>query len=172
MSQYNSNSGGSGPIPPNVVTELDGNTGSAAPAGGIINVVGEGSAGDGISPNGNIYTVASGNTLIVYETQAQYITNYTSSNVDFAHSPYTITATDYFVSVDSSGGSVTIYLPNSPTIYRMFLIKDRTGDAYTNNVVITTPGGTTLIDGFTTYSLDVNYESASFLFNGTSYEVF
>ena len=53
----------------------------------------------------------------------------------------------------------------------MFVVKDRGGNSSVNNITITTVGGSVLIDGATTYLIDLNYESASLVFNGTSYEV-
>jgi len=96
--------------------------------------------------------------------------NYT--NVNFAASPYTVLATDYFLSVDSSGGAITIRLPNAPTQYRRFIIKDRTGNASTNNITYTTVGGAVLIDGATSKTITGNYGAVELLFNGTSYEVY
>lgn len=63
-------------------------------------------------------------------------------------------------------------LPNAPTTLRYFTVKDRTGNAFTNNITVTTPGGVVTIDGSTSYTLNINYEAADFVFNGTSYEVF
>ena len=133
--------------------------------------MGTGVVGSGLSTAGNIFTSGSGSTLTIQETKAQFLTNYTSTNVDFAHTPYVVTATDYYISVNTSGGAVTIQLPNAPTTYRMFIIKDRTGNSGANNVSITTVGGTVLLDGLATYPLDANYEAATLVFNGTSYEV-
>jgi len=169
MSQFYLN-GGSGPTPPGTVTELDGNTGTATPTGGVINVVGVGNLIDGLSANGNILTSGSGDTLTIYETQAQYVTQLVG--ITFADTPYTALATDYYISVDSSGGAVTVLLPNSPGFGRMFLIKDAAGTSFTNNITVTTPGGTTTFDGSTSYTLDTTYEAILFTFNGTSYEGF
>lgn len=156
------------------VTEtLTGNDGVAVPpSGNNINVIGTGAASSGLSSAGNIYITgnAGTSTLTIQETQAQYLTNYTPKN--FAASPYSVTATDYYIAVDSSGGNVTIKLPNAPTTYRMFLIKDKSGNSLANNISITTVGGVVTIDGVTTYILNENYESANLMFNGTSYEVF
>ncbi len=80
--------------------------------------------------------------------------------------------TDYYISIDTSGGAVTIRLPNAPTTGRIFVIKDRTGNALANNVTITTVGGAVTLDGSTTYLLNSNYEAATLIFNGTSYEVY
>ena len=170
MSQFFAGGGG-GPVPPGTVTQLDGNSGVATPAGGIINVVGVGNLSDGFSANGNILTSGSGSTLTIYETQAQYVTNYTL--IATAASPYTALATDYYIAVDSTAGPVTIYLPSALTLQRMFLIKDKFGQAFTNNITITTLGGVTLIDGATTYVLDTEYEAVLLTFDGTSaYEAF
>jgi len=170
MSQFFVNGGG-GPSPPGTVTQLDGNSGSATPTSGVINVVGVGNATDGLSLNGNILTSGSGDTLTIYETQAQYVTNYTQ--ITTADSPYTVLDTDYYIAVDSTGGPVMIYLPSALTSQRMFLIKDRSGLADSNSITITTAGGVTLFDGATTYVLDTEYEAVLLTFDGTSaYEAF
>lgn len=93
-------------------------------------------------------------------------------NVTHAMSPYTVGATDYFISCDPTAGVITILLPNSPGPRREFIVKDRTGQAQTNNVTITTPGGIDTIDGLTSYIFTDNYESLEMLFNGLSYETF
>lgn len=92
--------------------------------------------------------------------------------INHASSPYTVTATDEFISCDASAGVISIRLPNAPTTYRQFVIKDRTGSASTNHISVTTVGGVVTIDGATTYTLAGNYGSIQLLFNGTSYEVF
>lgn len=109
------------------------------------------------------------NAEVVQPTQAVAI-NYT--NVTNAMSPYTVTATDYFISVDATAGPVTIRLPNTTTSYREFVIKDRLGQAAVNNITVTTVGGAVNIDGATTYVFTDNYESLEMLFNATSYETF
>ena len=169
MSQFYVN-GGSGPIPPGTVTEIDGNTGTATPSSGIINVVGLGIVASGYSVSGNVITAAAGNTVTIYETKAQEVTGY--FRITFADSPYTAADDDYYISVDSSGGPVTVLLPNAPASRRMFLVKDALGTAVTNPITITTPGGTTTFDGGTTYLLDTNYEAVLLTFNNVSYEAF
>jgi hypothetical protein len=95
------------------------------------------------------------------------------TNVNHAASPYTILSTDYYISVDCSGGTVTLNFPNSPTAKQTWIIKDRTGSASTNNISITTPGGTVTFDGLTTYKITSNYGSIELLANSTpTYEVF
>lgn len=170
MSQSGSlSSGSSAPQ----VEKLTGNVGGAVgpDAAFNINVVGTGAATSGTSTAGNIYVtgVPGTNTLTITETQAQFLTNYTAKA--FADSPYSASLTDYYISINSSGGVITVKLPNAPTTYRMFIVKDRTGNAGANNVTITTVGGIVLIDGSASYLLNTNYESATLVFNGTSYEV-
>jgi hypothetical protein len=97
-------------------------------------------------------------------------TNYT--NVNFAASPYTVLATDQYISVDTSGGAITLRFPNAPTSNREWVVKDRTGNAGINNITITTVGGAVLFDGSTSYVINANYGSVQLIFNGTSYEVF
>lgn len=160
---------GGGP-PSGAITELDGNVGNAVPSSGIVNVVGDGVISDGISPAPNIITSGSGNTLTISNTQAQFVTNYTQ--ISDADSPYTALSTDYYISVDSTGGPVTIYLPDILTAQRMFLIKDRLGTAFTNNITITTASGLTKIDGATTYVLDTEFEAVLLTYGGTAYEAF
>lgn len=93
-------------------------------------------------------------------------------NVTNAMSPYVVTTTDYYISVDSSAGPVTILLPNTTTFKRQFVIKDRVGQSATNNVTVTTVGGAVNIDGATSYTFTDNFESLEILFNALTYETF
>jgi hypothetical protein len=102
------------------------------------------------------------------------ITNFSPFNytqINHASSPYTVTATDYYISADPTAGVISVLLPNAPTLYRRFVIKDRTGQASVNNISVTTVGGSVTIDGQTTYTIAGNFGSIQLLFNGTSYEV-
>jgi hypothetical protein len=97
-------------------------------------------------------------------------------------SPYTAPNKNMFISCDSSSASnaqIVIVLPASPTQFRQYTIKDRTGvtsqsfvgGSFGGNIVITA-GGTTLIDGLLDYYISGNFGSVTLLFNGTSYEIF
>lgn len=99
---------------------------------------------------------------------APFAFNYTN----VATTPYVVTTTDFYLSVNSSVGPITIELPNAPPTNRLFIIKDRTGNATVNHISITTVGGIVTIDGQTTYTLAGNFGSIQLLFNSTSYEVF
>jgi hypothetical protein len=150
---------------------ITGQTGGAlSPTAGNWNIFGDGVTTSGFSTAGNILTSGTGSTLTISPSQAQFMTNYTS--VAIGASPYSALATDYYISCVSSGGAITIKLPNAPTTNRLFIIKDNAGDASVNNISVTTVGGAVTIDGQTTYTLAGNYGSINLLFNGTSYEVF
>lgn len=94
------------------------------------------------------------------------------TNVTHAMSPYTVLTTDYYLSVDCSAGVVTLNFPNAATAYQEFVVKDRTGNASTNHISVTTVGGAVTIDGQTTYLITSNYGAIQLLGNGTTYEVF
>lgn len=160
MSQIYKTSTGGGPSGP--VETLTGNTGGAVPpTGNNINVLGI----NGVLVAG---TPATSTLDISYNGQAP---NYT--NVTHAMSPYTVLSTDYYISVDVSGGVVQLNFPNAPTFKQIWIVKDRTGGASTNNITLTTPGGTVTFDGLTTYTMDSNYQAIELLANATpTYEVF
>jgi hypothetical protein len=100
-------------------------------------------------------------------------TTLTVTPVNFAASPYTVLGTDEFLAVQSSGGAITIRLPNAPATGRVYTIKDVSGSASTNAISITTVGGAVLIDGVTTTKILGNYGSINVLFNGVSgYSIF
>lgn len=120
-------------------------------------------AGTGISiTNGsNSITVATSGTVTL-----------TVTSVNNAASPYTVLTTDQFLAVNTSGGAVTIRLPNAPSRGRVFYIKDSNGTAATSNITVTTVGGAVNIDGATSYVMATNYQSISVIFDGSAYEVF
>jgi hypothetical protein len=123
-------------------------------------------AGTGISITNGDGTA--GNTTIA----SSGTTTLTVTSVNFAASPYTVLSTDQFIAVQSSGGAITIRLPNAPGTGRTYIIKDANGAAATSNISITTVGGTITIDGQTTYTLVSNYGSISVIYDGANYEVF
>lgn len=96
--------------------------------------------------------------------------NYTG--VTFASSPYTVLSTDTFIGVNSTSGPVTVLLPNAPAVGRVYIVKDISGTAFSNNITVTTAGGTVLIDLTTTLVMNTPLQAAQFLFNGTKYLIF
>jgi len=151
-----------GPVPPAVATQYVCDTGTAIPVANVLNVVTAGAGADGIT------TSAVGNTITFTLTEAAPV--YT--NVTSAMSPYTVNATDYFISVDSSGGAVTINLPDAPSQNRQFVIKDRLGQSAANNITIKSLTGASTIDGQANYKFVDNYESLECLYHSGNYEVF
>lgn len=118
-----------------------------------------------VDSNGYVSTTAMGN----------FAFNYT--NVTHAMSPYTVVTSpansaDFYISVDCSGGAVTLKFPNAPNFKQLWIVKDRTGSASTNNITITTVGGAVTVDGQTSYIITSNYGAVNLLANATpSYEV-
>lgn len=142
-----------------VATTYTANSGTATPSSNNLNILG----------SSGVTTTASGSTITI--TASEFFPSYT--NVTHAMSPYTVLSTDEYLSVDCSGGVVTLDFPNAPTANRTWTVKDRTGNSATNNITITTPGGTVTFDGSTSYVLKINYESVNLLSNSTpTYEVF
>ena len=92
--------------------------------------------------------------------------------MNVASSPYTVLTDDVYLSVDSSGGPITILFPNSALSGEPYIVKDRTGNASVNNITVTTVGGTVTIDGVTSFLMDSAYQSISLVGNGISYEIY
>jgi hypothetical protein len=120
-------------------------------------------AGTGITITngaGSITIAASGSTTLTY------------TNVNHAASPYTVLATDEYISVDCSAGVVSLLFPNAATTGREYIIKDRTGNANINNISVTSVGGAINFDGVTTYTMNTQYSAINIIGNSTSYEIF
>jgi hypothetical protein len=135
----------------NVVTEVSGQLGTA-----VI------TAGTGIT-----ISTATPNEIIISATGTTTLT-YTSVTT----TPYTVLSTDEFLGVTTSALAITIDLPNAPATGRVYTIKDVSGLASTNNITVTTVGGSVNIDGATSFVMNTNYQSINVLFNGTAYLIF
>lgn len=86
---------------------------------------------------------------------------------------YVVLTTDYYISCNTSGGAITLNFPNAPTFKQLWIVKDRTGNASTNNISISTPGGVVTFDGLTAYTMNSNFQAINLLANATpTYEVY
>lgn len=183
---------------PSIPTSFVTNSGTATPAANVLNILGT-TVAAGTTPfqftgSGNTVTgqIQIGQAIASTDATKIGLCSFNSSqftvdangfvsliqggltytNVNFAASPYTVLSTDNYISVDSSGGAVTLRFPNAPTTNKTWIIKDRLGQSSTNKIFVSTVGGSVTLDGQTTYTLDSNYSSIQLLFNGTSYEVY
>lgn len=119
---------------------------------------------------GTNVTITNGAGSITIDANSQdFIVNITA--LDNTDSPYVVLSTDFYMTCNVTSGVLTIQLPNAPTTGRIFVVKDANGNCATNNITVTTVGGVVTIDGSTSFVMNTNYESANFLFNGASYEV-
>ena len=116
-------------------------------------------AGITVTPGANTITIASSGVSP---------TNYTNVNT----SPYVVLITDEYLSVDSSGGPITVQLPNVAALSSVFIIKDRTGSAAINNITVTTVGGLVNIDGATSFVMNTAYQAINVIGNGSTYEIY
>lgn len=158
MSQAGS-SGSSGP-PPGENYTITGNSGGAvSPLDFNWNIVGSGT----ISVTGNNSDATL--TIAGSGSEIHTITTVTTS-------PYTVLSTDEFLAVNTTGGAITILLPNTPATGLVYYIKDSKGNSAVNAITVTTVGGTKDIDGATSYVISTNYQSISVIYDGAAYEVF
>jgi HSP20 family molecular chaperone IbpA len=95
-----------------------------------------------------------------------------STTVNNAASPYTVLGTDYFISVDTSGGAVTVTLPAATAVTgRTYVIRDTGGAAGANNITIG-GGGTNLVGGgaaAASKTISAAYAGATVYSNGATW---
>lgn len=123
----------------------------------------------GLGTAGQVLTSAGASALPVWQ-DSSVVFAYTA--VSHAGTPYTVLSTDYYLAVDVTAGVVTVKLPNAPTNYTTYIIKDKVGLAATSNITITTVGGTVTIDGVTSFAMNTAYQSVNVLFDGSNFQVF
>ena len=82
----------------------------------------------------------------------------------------TVATTDDIIVVNKTvGAATTVNLVSSPATGAMVTVKDGKGDAGTNNITITPASGN--IDGAGTFVMATNYESLTFVYNGTQWNI-
>lgn len=116
----------------------------------------------------NIDTSGATSIVTVSASPDQYLTSYRVANA----SPFVVNATDFYITVDTSTVPITIQLPDAPTIYRRFVVKDSAGNAVIQNITVTTVSGVKLIDGATTFVMNTNYQAAEFVYDNFGYQIF
>jgi hypothetical protein len=131
-------------------------SGTATPIAGVLNIHG----GMGIEVTGTSNTVTIQSTGIFY------------TYINVTTSPYFVLDTDVYLSVDTSTIPITILLPDDALLGEPYIIKDRTGNAATHNISVTTVSDITTIDGVTSFIIDTAFQSVSIVGNGTTYEIY
>lgn len=82
--------------------------------------------------------------------------------------PYTATPQDGVILVDTSAAR-TINLPASPATGLQLTIKDNAGSAAANNITVSPAAGN--IDGSASLTMNVNFGSATLVYNGTQWNI-
>jgi hypothetical protein len=119
----------------------------------IINIGGVGSPGVQ-GPVGPTGPIGLGGSVSVVP-----VTNITTTQ-------YTALPTDYIILVSVNEES-TVTLPSSP-IGTVYIVKDSSGNATINPISVTT---TALIDGAISAVINSNYDSLTFVYNGTDWNI-
>jgi len=146
------------------VITLSGDGGTAVSPDGAGNVNLQSAVGSGLT----LTSDAENNEVILDTTGAR---RFLVTSVDDSQSPYTALPNDVYLTCDTLSGTLTIALPNTTDTGRFYIIKDGVGFAGTNNITVTTVGGTVLIDSATSFTINSNYEVLRVIFNGVSYEI-
>jgi len=93
-------------------------------------------------------------------------------DIVFADSIYVVLGTDYFLSVDTSGGAVILTLPDATTVAgRSYVIRDTGGAAGANTITIGSAGGNLVGGGAAaaTKVISAAYAGATVYSNGTTW---
>ena len=83
---------------------------------------------------------------------------------------YTVLTTDYIIAVTSTAASRTITLPSSHIAGKIYIVKDESGGANTNNITVSGNGSN--IDGTSTKVINTAYGYYNIYDNGTNYFIF
>jgi hypothetical protein len=83
-------------------------------------------------------------------------------------SDYTVTATDYYVAVDTTGGTIELTFPAAATTLdgQTWVIKDEGGAANSNNITITGSDDSNTIEGTNQIVLNSSYAAITLYCNG------
>ncbi len=121
------------------------------------------------------------NTPVLFETGTVYkqplsnqgnLVQGTINNASIV-TPYTITNSSYFNGINATVNGAQVLVNTGGGGFcegQIIIIKDTTGNAATNNIIITSTTGI-LIDGATSITINKNYGSFVLRFNGTNFNV-
>jgi hypothetical protein len=109
----------------------------------------------------NVVTVGTDPIQFIPFTSAIIPVN-TGKIITFAMSPYTILSTDYNLSCDTTGGPISLTVPDAAFVrpYQEFKITDQGGMAVSNPITLSVANGGN-INGLPTYTLNNNYQSTT-----------
>lgn len=103
-----------------------------------------------------------------------------TANVTTAPAKLELVTTPGTVTLDSTsrrvvvrkgtGSPTTIQLPSSPVLGQEIVVKDGKGDAVTNNISVIALGGIS-IDGLPEISINRNYQSFTFVYDGVGWSI-
>jgi hypothetical protein len=163
---------------PGANTTLNVMCGAASAGTQTVNILATGATRAGAV---NIGTGNAGHTVVIGSSNAAGSTTIQAGSaivlgggvvVDYtgtAASTYDVVATDYFIGTNSSGGTVNVVLPGSPTTGRVLVVYDATGSAASHTVTITGNGSNISAAGSSasTATLTTAYQSMTLYYNGT-----
>ena len=81
--------------------------------------------------------------------------------INISATPYTVGVSDRILLIDTAIGAVTVNMPAAASRSASLIIKDQTGHANANPISVVR-SGSDVIDGLTTYPIDVKYGEAAF----------
>lgn len=86
-------------------------------------------------------------------------------------SPVATTA-DVIIGITSTAAARTVTLPDTANSGAVFIVKDESGAAATNNITVSVSGGVKTIDGSTSFVINTNYGVLRCYYNGTNFFTF
>ncbi len=143
---------------------------------GNINWIGSDASGDMAinAGNGQILKLQSGNGVVLSidpngtTSKAGQIVKRTATAID-----YLVKTFDYLIGVTSTAAIRTITLPTAAnaTVGKIYVIKDESGGAATNNIIIDGNGSET-VDGALTQAITTNYGSMQLYTDGSNWFIY